>query len=311
MIPIILIESKKYFSSISASISSDWKPVNINRRNISLYNNNPDVVAIACSRGMAHEIESLNFPNCKLIQLESVGYDNVDLNHFVNKNIAVCNAQSIYDNCLSEYVIFAMLLYAKRFHRSPKRWWFKPFRNYHYMTEIAGKTVGIMGVGHIGTAIAKRLSTFDVRIIGYANNTKDKVYFEKIYHKDTFNEFLSSCDYLINVLPHNSSTIGLLNIETLKYLKPKVVFINIGRESIYEKNSFVQFMRKNSNAVAILDIFEIIPRIFTNPLRRLSNVLIFPRVAAISQESDNAIIGLIIENINRLKNNHKLVNQLV
>ena len=70
-------------------------------------------------------------------------------------------------------------------------------------------------------------------------------------------------------------------------------------------------MRMNKDAVAILDIFEIIPRYITNPLRRLSNVLIFPRVSAISQESDNYLIRLVIDNITRLQNHQEFKNQIV
>ena len=311
MSSIVLIESKKYFNAISSGLPSDYNAVLVDSKSISEYNNCSDVIAVVCSRGLAHKLETINLPNCKLIQLESVGFDDVNLSCFAKKHITVCNAKFIYDNCLAEYVVFAMLLYAKRFHKSPKRWWFRPLRNYHYMTEIAGKIVGIMGVGQIGGAVAKRLSTFGVKIIGYANHTKEKDFFDKIYHKADFPDFLSACDFLVNVLPHDSSTFGLLNKESLGYLKPNVVFINIGRDSIYEKCDFVRFMRMNKDAVAILDIFEIIPRYITNPLRRFSNVLIFPRVSAISQESDNYLIRLVIDNITRLQNHQEFKNQIV
>lgn len=307
----VLVESRKYYNDIRKRLSAVVDCQLVSKKTLMSYENNADVIAVACSRTLARQLQSINLPNCKLIQLESVGFDNVDLSIFKNKGICVCNAKSIYDNCLAEYVVFAMLLYAKRFHRSIKNWIFRPFRNYRYMTEIAGKTVGVMGVGQIGGEVAKRLSMFGVNIIGYANNTKEKEYFSEIYHKAKFAQFLSSCDFLINVLPHDDSTIGLLNKNTLHYLKPTVAFINIGRESIYVKKDLVTFFKANRDAVAILDIFEVIPRFLTNPLRRLSNVLIMPRVSAISRESDFEIINLICANINSLLNNKELQNIVV
>ena len=307
---LVLVESKKYFRKIEERIPSCFNCVKVSKQTIRDYEFNDDVVAIICSRGLAKLIEGLSFPSCRLLQLESVGHDDLDLSIFARKNICVCNARSIYDDCLAEFVIFAMLLYAKRFHKSPKNWMSRPLRNYHYMTELAGKTVGIMGVGQIGGAIARRLSMFGMRIYGYAKNTKNKDYFDEIYHKHDLNLFLSSCDFLVNVLPHDQSTIGLLDSNSLRYLKPSIVFINIGRDSVYVKKDFEVFMREHRDAVAFLDLFEPVPRYITNPLRRLSNVLIFPRISAISTESDESIVSLIVDNVRRLSIDTSFINRI-
>ena len=102
----------------------------------------------------------------------------------------------------------------------------------------------------------------------------------------------------------------MLNNQSLSSLKPNIVFINIGRDSIYNRKDFINFFRTNKEAVAILDIFEVIPRYITNPLRHLSNVLIFPRISAISRESDETLKELIIDNITRLMNDEQLINQI-
>ena len=235
-------------------------------------------------------------PNCKFIQLFSTGYDDIDPIQFRKKGIDLSNAKSIYDETLAEYVLLVMLKYAKRYHKSMKNGMFRPLRNYHYITELEGKTVGIMGVGQIGSKVARLLSGFNMRIVGFANKTKEKALFDKVYHQDTIHDFLGECDFVINTLPHSEQTIGLLDEERFSMMKDTVVFINIGRESIYKKKDMLYFFNTHRDATAILDIFELIPNPFSK-LHRLSNIYITPRVAAISQESDDRLKELILKNL--------------
>lgn len=285
-------------------VKVDWKT-------ISMFDGNIDVECVLCSRALARKIQDVNLPSCKLLHLFSVGYDNVDLNVFKQKGISVCNASGIYDNVLAEYVVYAMLLYAKRFHRSLKNRLFRPFRNYHYITEIAGKTIGIMGCGRIGTAVAKHLMGFDVTIIGYAKSTREKDGFSKIYHQDNIAEFFANSDYVVNTLPHDDSTIGIIDMEVLSNCKSSMTFINIGRESVFKGNDFYQYLKTHKMATAILDMFELIPNPITNKYRRLSNVLVMPRIASISHESDERLKVLMRTNIDAVINKQELINKVI
>ena len=166
-----------------------YKLVHANVKNVSAHNGNKDVEIVLCSRSFARVLQNIDLPACRFLHLFSVGYDDVNLEVFKQRGIWVCNAAGIYDNVLAEYVVYAMLLYAKRFHQSLRNRLFRPFRNYHYITEIAGKNIGIMGCGRIGTAVAKHLSGFGVKITGYARNTSSKEEFTQIYHKDGIESF--------------------------------------------------------------------------------------------------------------------------
>ena len=288
-----------------------YELVKVDMKTISTYDGNQDVEFVLCSRALARKTQEIELPEYKLLHLFSVGYDDVDLNVFKQKGIPVCNAAGIYDNVLAEYVVYAMLLYAKRFHRSLKNRLFRPFRNYHYITEVAGKTVGIMGCGRIGTAVAKHLSGFGVEIIAYAKNTCEKVGFSKIYHREDIAKFFAKSDYIINTLPHDSSTIGLIDKALLDSCKSAMTFINIGRESIFNGDDFYQYLKSHKDATAILDMFELIPNPVTNKYRRLSNVLVMPRVASISQESDINLKELMRMNVEAILNKRELRNRVV
>ncbi len=283
----------------------------VNGKTIKQYDGNADVIIVLCSRGLAKDLWQINLPSCRLVHLFSVGYDNVDLAKYKEKDIPLCNAAGVYDNVLAEYVVYAMLLYAKRFHHSLKNRMFRPLRNYHYMTEIAGKTVGVMGCGKIGTAVARHLSGFGVSIIGYAKHTKEKEGFSMIYHEDSINEFFSKSDFVINTLPHDESTIGLINSNVLESAKPDMTFINIGRDSIFNGDDFYNHLKAHRDANAILDIFELLPNPITNKYRRLSNVLVMPRVASISKESEDALKQLLSENINAAIGGGELKNRVI
>ena len=285
------------------------KPVDIN--SVKEFNGNTEVEAILCSRSLAAALEDLDLPSCRLVQLFSVGYDNIDLKYFKEKQIPLCNASGIYDNVLAEYVVYAMLLYAKRFHRSLKNRMFRIFRNYHYMTEIAGKTVGILGCGRIGSAIARHLSGFGVRLVGYAKTTTSKEGFDQIYNGADIVNLFTESDFIVNALPHDESTIGLIDSSLLMHSKQDMTFINIGRESVFNGDDFYKYLKINKDATAILDMFDILPNPITNKYRRLSNVLVMPRIAAISQESGRILTELLEYNINACISGNELKNRLV
>ena len=188
---------------------------------------------------------------------------------------------------------------------------FRIFRNYHYMTEIAGKTVGILGCGRIGSAVARRLSGFGVRVVGYAKTTTSKEGFDRIYNGDDIGKLFSESDFIVNALPHDESTIGLIDNLLLTQCKQTMTFINVGRESIFKGDDFYKYLKANKDATAILDMFDIIPNPITNKYRRLKNVLVMPRISAISQESGRGLIELLTHNINASIIGSEVKNRLV
>ena len=131
-----------------------------------------------------------------------------------------------------------------------------------------------------------------------------------IYHEDSINEFFGESDFIINTLPHDISTIGLINSNVLKAAKPNMTFINIGRDSIFQGDDFYGYLKTHKDASAILDMYEKFPNPITNKYRRLKNVLVFPRVASISNESDLALKRLLMDNIQAIINNKPLKNRL-
>lgn len=275
------------------------------------YVGNTDVVAAFCSRAMAIQLLQLDIPNLKVIQLFSAGYDGIDLELVKKKGITLCNAADVYNLGMAEFVVYGMLRRAKRYHRSIKNMWLRPLRNYHYITELYGKTVGIMGCGNIGQQIAKRLAAFDMRVIGYDARTDEKPYFEKIYGLNEKEVFVPQCDYIVNCIPLMPSTKGMLDKSWCNLMKNDVTFVNVARKGLINNADLISYLKSHKDATAILDMLEQMPNPITNPYRRLSNVLVLPGVTAASVESMDRLHVLLLSNLENIKHNSPMKNIIV
>lgn len=301
---IVLTDSGKYCPEFK-----DRTVVSVKK--VEEYDNSGEVVAIVGSRAMAIKALGMNLPNLKYIQLFSAGYDGIDTETVRKKGITLCNAANVYNIGMAEFVVYSMLMRAKRYHRSIKNHWLRPFRNYHYITELSGKTVGIMGCGNIGRQIAKRLAAFDMRVVGYDAKTDDLPYFEKIYGLDRKEEFIPQCDYLVNCIPLMPATEHMFDNSWFRFMKDDITVVNVARKQTINDREFIAFLRSHKDATAVLDMLEMIPNPITNPYRLLRNVLVLPGVTAASRESMERLHGLILENVARWNDGRELLNVVV
>ena len=301
---IILTDSFKYCPEFPERVLATPKT-------LSSFEGNTEVVAAFCTRGMAQRLLSVNLPNLKVIQLFSAGYDGIDLDMVRKKGITLCNAADVYNIGMAEFVVYAMLMRAKRYHRSIKDHSLNILRRYNYITELYGKTVGVMGCGNIGGQIAKRLSAFDMRVIGYDANTSDKPFFEKIYGINERDVFVPQCDYIVCCIPLMSATEGLLNNDWFKQMKSNVTIVNVARKKVICDKDLLSFLKSHQEATALLDMLEMIPNPITNPYRRLSNVLVLPGVTAASVESMERLHSLLLNALSKIKEGGPLINVIV
>lgn len=283
----------------------------VDAKSIKEFEGNAEVEAVVCSRDVARVAQYMSLPNLKVIQLFSAGFELIDLQHLRTKGIHLCNAANVYNVGMAEFVVYAMLMHAKRYHKNIHNRMLRPLRNYHYITELAGKTVGILGAGNIGQQIAKRLEAFDMHVLGYDLKTDNRPHFEKVYNQDNLAEFLGQCDYIVNCMPLFPSTEGMLCKAWFDQMKKNVTIVNVGRKKLINDHDLISFLKENKDATAVLDMFEKVPNPFTNPYRRLSNVLVLPGVTAISQEINQKLATLIAENMRRLRSGEPFINQIV
>lgn len=285
----------------------DLKYVPISK--ISDYENNEEIIAVACSRTFAKKIQEIHFPNLKFIQLLSAGFEGVDMDFYKKKGIMVANAANVYSVGMAEFVVYAILKAAKRYNASICNHCIRFQRNYKYITELSGKKVLILGVGGIGSEVAKRLKAFDMTVYGYARRTRVETDFDQIVcSRQELLSFFGECDYIVSTLPDNEETENLINKELLYCINKDVTLVNVGRRKVFNEDNLYDFLKSHKKVTAILDMFERFPNPITNRFRRLSNVWVLPGVTAISQEIDEKLCRLVKQNVEAVINEKQPVN---
>lgn len=265
------------------------------------YNGSSEMEIVVGTRELARVVVKLNFPNLKFVQLLSAGFEGVDIALYKSRGVMVSNAAGVYGIGMAEYIVYSMLMNAKRYNKSIKNRRIRYQRGYNFITELSGKCVGILGCGAIGMHVAKRLSGFEMKVIGYDPFKESCDYFDKIY--DNLESLLPQCDYVIICVPYNESTDKMINSSFVNMCKDNVTIVNVGRKAVINDKEFIAALKRNKNMSAILDMFEFFPNPITNPYRRLSNVMVLPGVTAISQEITARREELVRGNINLVLQN--------
>lgn len=281
------------------ALSEDVKVIKLNSvAELKGYSGSDEVVALCGSRAMVIAAEKMEFPSMKIVQLTSAGFDGVPLAQYAKRGVPVCNAGGVYSAPMAETIVFGMLQFAKRYRKNPNNRRFKLLRKYSLITELADKKVLIMGAGNIGTAVADRLKGFDMHIDGYDVFDIKKPQYEKIFHtRDELINNIGNYDYIVCTLPDNDDTRCFFDREIFEAMNKNAVIVNVGRRAVFNENDFYSALKNKVIGGAVLDMFEKIPNPITNKFRRLSNTIILPGVAAISQELNVRLRDLMTENV--------------
>ena len=164
-------------------------------------------------------------------------------------------------------------------------------------------TIGLLGLGYLGSIVAKSLNRNNYNIIGY-KKTKIKGERFKIYYGKQLSSFIKSSDIIINILPNTKETKNFINTKFLSAMKKKSLLINIGRGSTLNERDLIKHMKKNQNFFASLDVFQNEPLSRKNLLWSIPNINITPHVASITLI--NSAIDLIFERYTKYRKTKKI-----
>lgn len=244
------------------------------------------------------------------IQATSAGLDGYYFPELRESDVTVTNLRGIYSDVIAEHV-FALLLCMARgiptYFRSQLegRWENKSVPVIH----VAGATLGVLGLGGIGLAVAERGHAFGMRVLALDPAPKGRPdYVERIYGVHELHDMLGEVDFFVICAPHTGETDRMIDAAALEAMKPSAIFINIGRGRVVDLAALTRALQKGEIAGAGLDVFEEEPLQEGHPLWAMENVMITPHVAAISDRIENRRIGLILENIQRFRDAEPLLN---
>lgn len=243
-------------------------------------------------------------PNVKLIAICGVGYDGVDIAAAKEKNITVTHTPGVLTDDVADLAFGLVLSIGRRIPQADRfvrngDWVDDAFMLTH---KVSGARLGIVGMGRIGRAIAKRASAFDMQI-AYASRAPKTDLPYRFY--DNLTALAAEVDYLVVAVPGGDTTHHLIDTEVLLALGQRGYLINIARGSVINQPVLVQALKDKAIAGAALDVFWDEP-VVDPELRRLANVVLTPHIASATVETRHAMAALTMQNLQAFYNKSAL-----
>ena len=236
----------------------------------------------------------------KYIGLFATGYNNIDIKYCREHGITVCNAGSYSTNAVAQHT-FALIMEAFNktagynkyvqdgmWKRSPT---FSPF--VYPLNELAGKTLGIVGLGAIGTAVAKIANAFEMRVIGFNRSEKRVEGVENV----SFDELLRQSDIVTVHCPLNADSKEMFNRDAFAKMKPTALFVNTARGGVVSERDLYFALQNNLIGAAALDTLCVEPMEEDCILMNAKNCIITPHIAWAPVETRQRLIDIVVNNI--------------
>ncbi|MNR07756.1 Glyoxylate/hydroxypyruvate reductase A [compost metagenome] len=175
--------------------------------------------------------------------------------------------------------------------------------------ELHGKTLGIIGAGAIGEAVARKAKAFDMSVIGLNRSGTPQAAFDTTVHgEEGLQQLLSQSDFIVVLLPSTAKTRGFLQKEHLAMMKPTAFFINLARGDVLDEESLIQALQEGKLAGAALDVFEQEPLPATSPLWEMKNVILTPHIAGSSVHYTDRVSAIFYHNLRVMLDGGEMMN---
>ena len=240
------------------------------------------------------------FPDTvKLIVEAGTGYNNIDLNVAKERGITVCNIPAYSTERVAHTVIMMILNFASTMQKQigmlakgDRSNFTKHLQVSH--TEVNGKTLGVIGAGHIGMEVIKVAKALGMNILVHTRTPKadgDGI------HYVSLDELLENSDYITLHCPLNDQTKHIINKEAIGKMKPSAVIVNTGRGPLINEADLCEALLSKRIAGAGLDVQEVEPPAEDSPLYTLDNVIITPHMGWKGLETRQRLVGIIRDNV--------------
>jgi lactate dehydrogenase-like 2-hydroxyacid dehydrogenase len=257
-----------------------------------------DVRAIACS-DTAYRIPGTlmaHFPKLEIVSSFGVGYDHMDVKYATTHNVVLTNTPNVLTEEVADTAIGLLLStvrelpQAERFVRAGK--WLE--RGYPLTkATLRNRTVGMVGMGAIGQAIARRLDAFGVPVVYHTRKPRREVSY---LHCPNLIEMARTVDILMIIVPGGPGTANLVNAEVLDALGPDGILINMARGSVVDEPALIKALQEKRIMAAGLDVFAKEPNVPAE-LIAMDNVVLFPHLGSATVYTREKMDQLVVDNI--------------
>lgn len=260
---------------------------------------------VVCNKTLLNEDTLKSAKNLKYIGLFATGYNNIDIEYCSKHGITVCNAGSYSTNAVAQHT-FALIL--EHFNNTANYNQYvqdglwkrsKTFSPFVYpLSELAGKTIGIIGFGNIGRAVAKIANAFEMNVIAYNRSEKSAENVKFV----SLEELIESSDIVTVHCPLNAQSENMFNKETFAKMKHGALFVNTARGGVMNENDLYDALNSGHLGGACIDTLKVEPMEQNCILMQAKNCIITPHIAWAPVETRLRLMDIVTSNIRNYLN---------
>jgi glyoxylate reductase len=240
-------------------------------------------------------------PGLRVVSQLAVGYDNIDVAACSERGVLVCNTPGVLTDAVADLAFTLMLSQARRLPEADTalregHWglWSPTFMLGH---DLRDKTLGVVGLGQIGVAIAERAKGFRMRLLYWSRSRKPEAERDLGIEYRDLPGLLRETDYLQVTVALTSETRGLIGAEQFALMKPGAVLINTARGPIVDQKALCEAIKSGHLGGAALDVFEDEPISPDDPLLMFPNVVVAPHVGSATVETRQRMAAMAVDNL--------------
>jgi lactate dehydrogenase-like 2-hydroxyacid dehydrogenase len=269
----------------------------------------------AIEAASAHQAEAIMFTNTLPLTADaiarlpssvrvgatsSVGYDHIDVAAAKARGLVVTNTPGVLTECTADHAFMMLLAAARRAYEYDKimraGWRYRIGQGDLLGVRVTGKTLGILGLGRIGRAVAQRARGFEMTVLYHSRNRLPPELERGAQYFASFHEMLPHCDFLSLHAPAGPATDKIINTEALAKLKRGAVLVNVSRGGLVDEEALIDALTSGQLFAAGLDVFRSEPD-FDMRFAALDNVILSPHIGSGSVETRNAMGFRALDNI--------------
>jgi phosphoglycerate dehydrogenase-like enzyme len=244
-------------------------------------------------------------PKLRFIQSIGAGTDQFPRDLLRQRGIRLASAQGVNERAVSEHAMALILALARQLHlardnQAKAEWRGMISDRTKREDELQGKTLVIVGLGRIGTRLARLARAFDIRVIGVKRSPQPVAKVDRLVTPDRLAEVLPEADFVALTSPLTPETEGLIGAAELAAMRPQSYMINVARGRVVDEPALIDALERGVIAGAGLDTFYDEPLPPSSPLWRMPQVLITPHTAGETRRYEENVIDILLDNLGRL-----------
>jgi lactate dehydrogenase-like 2-hydroxyacid dehydrogenase len=236
------------------------------------------------------------FPKLEIVSSFGVGYDHIDTAYARDHNIMVTNTPDVLTEEVADIAMGLLIATLREFVKADRYlrsglWQMQQFPL--SVGSLRDRKVGMLGMGRIGQAVARRLDASKVPVVYHSRKPADGVSYK---HYPDLIEMAKAVDTLVIIVPGGAGTAKMVNAEVMKALGPRGVIINVARGTVVDEHALVAALKSGTILAAGLDVYEKEPNV-PDELKAMQNVVLLPHIGSGSVVTRNAMDQLVVDNL--------------